>query len=80
MACRAVPLALCSIASGVLFATTMALASAAFDQHQRWGDFGGLLHRRKKRSPAHPPAATVSPMQRAIHPSLTTTPESVPAR
>lgn len=34
-----------SIASGVLFATTMALASAAFDQHQRWVDLGGLLQR-----------------------------------
>ncbi|GKQ38448.1 hypothetical protein ALMP_49790 [Streptomyces sp. A012304] len=34
-----------SIASGVLFATTMALASAAFDQHRRWADRGGLLQR-----------------------------------
>ncbi|AZQ36286.1 DUF998 domain-containing protein [Streptomyces cyaneochromogenes] len=34
-----------SIASGALFAATMALASAAFDQHQRWVDLGGLLQR-----------------------------------
>lgn len=34
-----------SIVSGVLFATTMALASAAFDQHQRWVDLGGLIQR-----------------------------------
>ncbi|MCL8017932.1 DUF998 domain-containing protein [Streptomyces sp. AS02] len=34
-----------SIASGVLFATTMALASAAFSQHQRWVDLGGLIQR-----------------------------------
>lgn len=34
-----------SITSGVLFAATMALASAAFDQHQRWVDVGGLLQR-----------------------------------
>ncbi|MGI5347411.1 DUF998 domain-containing protein [Streptomyces sp. CA-250714] len=34
-----------SIASGALFATTMALASAAFDQHQRWVHLGGLLQR-----------------------------------
>ncbi|MFC8127135.1 DUF998 domain-containing protein [Streptomyces sp. NPDC057302] len=37
--------ALYSIASGVLFATTMALASAAFSQHQRWVDLGGLIQR-----------------------------------
>ncbi|MGV9453104.1 DUF998 domain-containing protein [Streptomyces sp. NPDC003635] len=34
-----------SIVSGVLFATTMALASVAFSQHQRWGDLGGLFQR-----------------------------------
>ncbi|MFI1443213.1 DUF998 domain-containing protein [Streptomyces fructofermentans] len=34
-----------SIASGVLFTTTMALASAAFSQHQRWVDRGGLIQR-----------------------------------
>jgi hypothetical protein len=34
-----------SIASGVLFAATMALASAAFDQRQRWVDLGGLFQR-----------------------------------
>lgn len=34
-----------SIASGVLFATTMVLASAAFGQHQRWVDLGGLIQR-----------------------------------
>ncbi|WP_435812416.1 DUF998 domain-containing protein [Streptomyces smyrnaeus] len=34
-----------SIASGVLFVTTMALASAAFDQQQRWVDLGGLFQR-----------------------------------
>ncbi|WP_327706939.1 DUF998 domain-containing protein [Streptomyces decoyicus] len=34
-----------SIASGVFFATTMALASAAFSQHQRWVDIGGLIQR-----------------------------------
>lgn len=37
--------AIYSIASGVLFATTMALASAAFNQHQRWVDLGGLIQR-----------------------------------
>ncbi|WP_217212737.1 DUF998 domain-containing protein [Streptomyces sp. AC550_RSS872] len=37
--------ALYSIASGVLFAATMALASAAFSQHQRWVDLGGLIQR-----------------------------------
>lgn len=37
--------ALYSIASGVLFATTMALASAAFSQHQRCVDLGGLIQR-----------------------------------
>jgi hypothetical protein len=37
--------AIYSIASGVLFATTMALASAAFSQHQRWVDLGGLIQR-----------------------------------
>ncbi|NGO12054.1 DUF998 domain-containing protein [Streptomyces sp. HC44] len=34
-----------SIASGVLFATTMALANAAFSQHRRWVDLGGLIQR-----------------------------------
>lgn len=34
-----------SIASGVLFVATMVLAGAAFDQHQRWVDSGGLLQR-----------------------------------
>ncbi|AJF63309.1 DUF998 domain-containing protein [Streptomyces vietnamensis] len=34
-----------SIASGVLFATTMALSSVAFSQHQRWVDLGGLIQR-----------------------------------
>ncbi|ROQ63275.1 uncharacterized protein DUF998 [Streptomyces sp. 840.1] len=37
--------AVCSIACGVLFVATMALASAAFDQRQRWVDIGGLLQR-----------------------------------
>ncbi|MGW1501291.1 DUF998 domain-containing protein [Streptomyces mirabilis] len=37
--------AIYSIASGVLFATTMALSSAAFSQHQRWVDLGGLIQR-----------------------------------
>lgn len=37
--------ALYSIASGVLFASTMALASAGFTQHQRWVDLGGLIQR-----------------------------------
>ncbi|WJY36011.1 DUF998 domain-containing protein [Streptomyces sp. P9-2B-2] len=37
--------ALYSIASGVLFAATMALASAAFSQHRRWVDLGGLTQR-----------------------------------
>lgn len=37
--------ALYSIASGVLFTATMALASAAFSQHQRWVDLGGLIQR-----------------------------------
>ncbi|MFF3260573.1 DUF998 domain-containing protein [Streptomyces sp. NPDC002932] len=37
--------ALYSIASGVLFATTMALSSAAFSQQQRWVDLGGLIQR-----------------------------------
>ncbi|MGW5860738.1 DUF998 domain-containing protein [Streptomyces sp. NPDC055239] len=37
--------ALYSIASGVLFATTMALASAAFSQHRRWVGLGGLIQR-----------------------------------
>ncbi|MEU8682119.1 DUF998 domain-containing protein [Streptomyces sp. NPDC048611] len=37
--------AIYSIASGVLFATTMALASAAFSQHQRWVGLGGLIQR-----------------------------------
>ncbi|MES5824686.1 DUF998 domain-containing protein [Streptomyces sp. RG80] len=37
--------ALYSIASGVLFAITMALASAAFSQHRRWVDLGGLVQR-----------------------------------
>ncbi|MGW0730525.1 DUF998 domain-containing protein [Streptomyces mirabilis] len=37
--------AIYSIASGVLFAATMALASAAFSQHQRWVDLGGLIQR-----------------------------------
>ncbi|WP_443061997.1 DUF998 domain-containing protein [Streptomyces sp. NBC_00490] len=37
--------ALYLVASGVLFATTMALASAAFSQHQRWVDRGGLIQR-----------------------------------
>ncbi|MDC0772411.1 DUF998 domain-containing protein [Streptomyces sp. HD] len=34
-----------SIASGVLFATTMVLAGAAFDQSQRLADLGGLIQR-----------------------------------
>ncbi|MFF0429505.1 DUF998 domain-containing protein [Streptomyces sp. NPDC004520] len=34
-----------SIASGLLFAATMALSSVAFDQHQRWVDLGGLIQR-----------------------------------
>ncbi|AZS76894.1 DUF998 domain-containing protein [Streptomyces lydicus] len=34
-----------SIASGVLFTATMALADAAFKQHQRWADLGGLIQR-----------------------------------
>ncbi|MEV0322272.1 DUF998 domain-containing protein [Streptomyces sp. NPDC050658] len=34
-----------SIASGVLFAATMALASAAFGQNQRLANFGGLIQR-----------------------------------
>ncbi|GGS23829.1 hypothetical protein GCM10010252_73870 [Streptomyces aureoverticillatus] len=29
----------------MLFAMTMALASAAFDQHKRWVDLGGLVQR-----------------------------------
>ncbi|MFI5678039.1 DUF998 domain-containing protein [Streptomyces cellulosae] len=37
--------AIYSIASGVLFATTMALASAAFSQNERWVDLGGLIQR-----------------------------------
>lgn len=37
--------AIYSVVSGVLFATTMALASAAFSQHQRWVDLGGLIQR-----------------------------------
>ncbi|MEU0388256.1 DUF998 domain-containing protein [Streptomyces chartreusis] len=37
--------AIYSITSGVLFAATMALASAAFSQHQRWVDLGGLIQR-----------------------------------
>ncbi|MGW2386898.1 DUF998 domain-containing protein [Streptomyces sp. NPDC001658] len=37
--------AIYSIASGVLFAATMALASAGFDQRQRWVDLGGLVQR-----------------------------------
>lgn len=37
--------ALYSIASGVLFAVTMALASAAFSQHRSWVDLGGLIQR-----------------------------------
>ncbi|GAA2082292.1 DUF998 domain-containing protein [Streptomyces albiaxialis] len=37
--------AVCSVAGGVLFATTMALASAAFDQHRRWVARGGLIQR-----------------------------------
>ncbi|RCG16787.1 DUF998 domain-containing protein [Streptomyces diacarni] len=37
--------ALYSTASGALFATTMTLASAAFSQHERWVDLGGLLQR-----------------------------------
>ncbi|MFC8917728.1 DUF998 domain-containing protein [Streptomyces sp. NPDC057116] len=36
---------ICSIASGVLFAATMALASAAFGGHQRWAHLGGLFQR-----------------------------------
>jgi cell division protein FtsW (lipid II flippase) len=34
-----------SIAGGVLFTTTMALASAVLDQHERWVDLGGLVQR-----------------------------------
>ncbi|MCR8573913.1 DUF998 domain-containing protein [Streptomyces sp. Isolate_219] len=34
-----------SIASGVLFTATMVLADAAFKQHQRWADLGGLIRR-----------------------------------
>ncbi|MER6976501.1 DUF998 domain-containing protein [Streptomyces carpinensis] len=34
-----------SIASGVLFASTMALAGIAFGRHQRWVGFGGLIQR-----------------------------------
>ncbi|MFD8424576.1 DUF998 domain-containing protein [Streptomyces sp. NPDC059466] len=34
-----------SIASGALFATTMALAGVAFGQHPRWVDLGGLIQR-----------------------------------
>jgi hypothetical protein len=34
-----------SIGSGVLFAATMALANAAFSQHQRWVGLGGLIQR-----------------------------------
>lgn len=34
-----------SIASGVLFATTMGLANAAFGPQQRWADLGGLIQR-----------------------------------
>ncbi|MFF7736305.1 DUF998 domain-containing protein [Streptomyces sp. NPDC007984] len=37
--------ALYSIASGVLFAATMALASTAFGQHPRWVALGGLIQR-----------------------------------
>ncbi|MFD4527299.1 DUF998 domain-containing protein [Streptomyces sp. NPDC058470] len=37
--------AIYSIASGVLFAATMVMASAAFGQHQRWVDLGGLIQR-----------------------------------
>lgn len=37
--------ALYSIASGVLFAATMALASTAFNQHRRWVALGGLVQR-----------------------------------
>lgn len=37
--------ALYSIASGALFATTMTLAGAAFSQHRRWVDLGGLIQR-----------------------------------
>lgn len=34
-----------SIASGVLFTTTMAPASAVLDQHERWVDLDGLVQR-----------------------------------
>lgn len=34
-----------SIASGVTFAATMALATVAFSQQQRWVDHGGLIQR-----------------------------------
>ncbi|MFD7065462.1 DUF998 domain-containing protein [Streptomyces sp. NPDC059906] len=37
--------ALYSIVRGVLFATTMALASVAFSQRQGWVDLGGLIQR-----------------------------------
>jgi hypothetical protein len=37
--------AIYSIGSGVLFASTMTLASVAFSQHQRWVGLGGLIQR-----------------------------------